>query len=369
MPRVRPFLLLLLLASLAPVARAEIPLPEHPRPDFERAAWVNLNGDWAFRFDRDDAGERERWFASAPGSFPLRIRVPYPWGSTLSGVPDEGELAWYARTIRVPDAWRGLRVFVVVGASDWSTSAWLDDEPVGRHEGGYTPFEFELTGGVRPGVEQRLVLRVDDRARPFKLEGKQGYGNARGVWQTVYLEARPAVHVESVEMHPRLAAKQVEVRVRLSAPVPPATTLNVLVTSPRRDTVDSGAVLALEPGARDARLTVPLGEWARPWSLEDPHLYDAPVTLRAGDAEDRVKTYFGLREIGTARLPGSGHPYVALNGRPIYLQMTLDQAWNPDGFWNWPTDEAMREEILIARRLGLNAIRTHVKVEVPRKLY
>ena len=82
-----------------------------------------------------------------------------------------------------------------------------------------------------------------------------------------------------------------------------------------------------------------------------------------------MKSYFGLREIGVAKLPGLGHPYVALNGTPVYLQMTLDQGWHPDGFTTWPSDAAMREEILIARRLGLNAIRTHVKVEPPRKLY
>ena len=122
-------------------------------------------------------------------------------------------------------------------------------------------------------------------------------------------------------------------------------------------------------GGREARLTLPLGERPRLWSLEDPFLYDATLTLSAGGAEDRVKSYFGLRTIGVERPPGLGHPYVSLNGKPVYLQMTLDQSWNPDGYWNWPTDEAMREEILIARRLGLNTIRTHVKVEVPRKLY
>ena len=82
-----------------------------------------------------------------------------------------------------------------------------------------------------------------------------------------------------------------------------------------------------------------------------------------------MKTYFGMREISTARLPGLGHPYVALNGKPIYLQMTLDQGWHPEGFTTWPSDAVMKEEILIARRLGLNAIRTHVKIELPRKLY
>ena len=83
--------------------------------------------------------------------------------------------------------------------------------------------------------------------------------------------------------------------------------------------------LAVPAGAREARLTLPLGEHPRLWTLEDPFLYDATITLAAGGAEDRVQTYFGLRSIGVVPLPGHGFPYVALNGKPVYLQMTLDQ--------------------------------------------
>ena len=218
--RHRALLLSLALAAPALAAGATIPLPEHPRPDFERAEWVNLNGDWAFRFDKENAGERDRWFEAAPSGFPLTIRVPYPWGSKLSGVADEADVAWYARTIRVPEGWAGKRVFLVVGASDWKTAGWLDGVPIGGHQGGYTPFELELTAAARPGTDQRLVLRVDDTPHPFKLEGKQGYGKARGLWQTVYLEARPTLHIDSIEIHPSLALKRVEVRVRLSDPAP-----------------------------------------------------------------------------------------------------------------------------------------------------
>jgi hypothetical protein len=368
--RVLLLALALALATPAVAGDASVPLPEHPRPDFERAEWANLNGDWSFRFDGAGAGERERWFDTAPSGFPLRIRVPYPWGSKLSGVPDEAEVAWYARAIRVPEAWKGKRVFLVVGASDWKTDGWLDGVALGSHRGGYTPFELELTKAARPGADQRLVLRVDDAARPFKLEGKQGYGNARGIWQTVYLEARPAVHVAAIELHPSVGGKRVEVRVHLSDPAPAGATVGVRIpTGGSSEASIAEGRKALVAGDREARLTVPLGGTVRPWSLEDPHLYDATVSLAAAGEEDRVKTYFGLREIATAPLPGLGYPYVTLNGKPIYLQMTLDQSWNPDGFWNWPSDEAIREEILIARRLGLNAVRTHVKVEVPRKLY
>jgi hypothetical protein len=358
------------LAAAEPPAAA-IPLPEHPRPDFERADWLNLNGAWAFRFDAKDAGERERWFETAPAEFPLRISVPYPWGSPLSGVPNEADVAWYARTVRIPAAWAGKRVFLVVGACDWKTRGWLDGQPVGSHQGGYTPFELELTTLAKPGQDQRLVLRVDDTPHPFKLEGKQGYGAARGIWQTAYLEARPALFVESFEIHPDAGLKRVEVRARLSDAAPADTVLSfeAAAGAPPDARLERGeARLKVAVGAREGRLTLPMVN-PRLWSLEDPFLYDAVLTLQTPQGEDRVKGYFGLRSLGVARLPGLGHPYVALNGRPVYLQMTLDQSWNAEGFWNWPSDLAIREEILIARRLGLNAIRTHVKVEVPRKLY
>ena len=361
---------LLLPAASRASAGPAIPLPEHPRPDLERAEWQNLNGEWAFRFDKGEAGERERWFEAPAEAFPLRIQVPFPWGSKLSGVADEADVAWYARRVRVPPSWQGKRVFLVVGASDWKTSGWLDGEPIGSHQGGYTPFELELTKLAKPGEDQRLVLRVDDTPHPFKLEGKQGYGKARGLWQTVYLEARPALYVDSFEFHPSVGLARVELRVRLSDPSPAGTTLELRApTGDGDDAPFAEARHVIAAGAREARLTLPLGPSPRLWSLEDPHLYDATLTLSAPSGQDRVKSYFGLREIGVAKLPGLGHPYVALNGTPVYLQMTLDQGWHPDGFTSWPSDAAMREEVLIARRLGLNAIRTHVKVEPPRKLY
>jgi hypothetical protein len=372
MRRVPSFLVLAVCALSAGLTcqatAAAIPLPEHPRPDFERADWLNLNGEWSFRFDAEDVGERDRWFEA--GAFPLRIQVPFPWGSRLSGVADQADVAWYARTLRIPQAWRGERVFLVVGASDWKTSAWLDGQPLGSYQGGYTPFELELTRLAKPGQEQRLVLRVDDTPHPFKLEGKQGYGKARGIWQTIYLEARPAVHVESFELRPDLPLKRVEALVRLSDPAPAGAVVAMKVATAGEPVPSfAEARQVLPAGAREAHLTLPLGASPRLWSLEDPYLYDTTLTLTVAGATDRVKTYFGLRSLGVTRLPGLGFPYVALNGKPVYLQMTLDQGWHPDGYYTWPSDAAMREEILIARRLGLNAIRTHVKAELPRKLY
>ena len=88
-----------------------------------------------------------------------------------------------------------------------------------------------------------------------------------------------------------------------------------------------------------------------------------------GAGEDVVSTYFGMRKISVVNLPGTDHPYVALNGEPVYLQLALDQAYHPDGFYTFPSDEFVRDEVLRARQIGLNGLREHVKIETPRKLY
>ena len=76
-----------------------------------------------------------------------------------------------------------------------------------------------------------------------------------------------------------------------------------------------------------------------------------------------------MRKISVVNLPGTDFPYIALNNKPVYLQLTLDQSYHPDGFYTFPSDEFMRDEILRTRRIGLNGQRIHIKVEVPRKLY
>ena len=353
----------LTLSSALNLRAASIPLPEHPRPDFQRAEWRNLNGPWEFQFDRDNAGLTGQW-ARTQSSFPLRINVPFPWGSPASGVGDEAPIAWYARSIQVPESWRGQRVFLVIGASDWLTQGWLDGQELGSHQGGYIPFEFELTSHVKPGQDQRLVLRVDDATRAFKLEGKQGYGNARGIWQTVYLEARPDNYLATVRFSPDIDQGKVRIAATISRPAAAATELKLHFTSGGLDDVAQ----PIPAEAKTVALEVAIPR-ARLWSLEDPFLYEVEVSLGSAGKVDKLSTYFGMRKISVMPLPGTDYPYIALNNKPLYLQMTLDQSYNPEGFYTFPSDAFMRDEILRSRRLGLNANRLHVKVDVPRKLY
>lgn len=344
-----------------------IPLPEYPRPDFQRADWVNLNGRWQFAFDKADAGERAGWFRPNGGMPDVhRILVPFSWAAPASGVgSDSANIGWYARSVTVPASWRGRRVFLVVGASDWKTHAWLDGQSLGAYQGGYTPFSLELTRAMHPGTAQRLVLRVDDTPYPYRLDGKQGYGNVRGPWQTVYLEARGDAPLDWVHFTPDLPNGCVTVEAKLLEPAPRPLTLSLSF----RDTSVRAVSHPVARGATTVRFEVPVPH-ARLWSQTDPYLYEVSASLGAlGITTDRVDTYFGMRSISVVNLPGTDIPYVALNGKPVYLQLALDQAYDRTGYYTFPTDSALRDEILRAREIGLTGLREHIKIEAPRKLY
>ena len=364
--------LALLAGALHAQASDSIPLPEQPRPDFARAEWLNLNGTWRFALDTADQGSKAGWSnGQLPGS--SQILVPFSWAAPLSGIGDTTSIGWYARSIMVPEDWKGKRIFLVIGASDWRTSAWLDGDSLGTHQGGYTPFAFELTKLARPGSSQALAIRVDDTPHPFKLEGKQGYGDAKGIWQTVYLEARGSDPLDGIHFTPHADLNGVDVDVRLLEPAPERLELRVAVGSMQvtRD---------VRRGTREMHVSVPLPN-ARRWTLDDPFLHDVTVTVSGGKSfvPDSVHTYFGMRTIGVAgresrdekgasRVP-SPASMVTINGQPTYLQLALDQAYHPEGFYTFPTDSALKEEILRARQLGLNGLREHIKIESPRKLY
>ena len=337
-----------------------IPLAEHPRPDFQRDDWTNLNGKWAFAFDSLDLGIKEGW-EQGKKSFPDEIMVPFPWGAELSGLEDLADIGWYQREVTVNEKMKGKRVFLTIGASDWETTVWLDGQLLGKHQGGYVPFSFELTDKVRFGESQKLIIRVDDARRDFTLYGKQGYGNARGIWQTIYLEARGQNYLDALHFTPDIDNEKVIVTAYLPKDAGKDLSLNVKIKTPNGEIAKG---ITIPKGAHKINMEMAIPD-PNLWNLETPYLYDAEATLE----DDKVTSYFGMRKISVVDMPGTDIPYIALNNEPIYLQLALDQSYHPEGFYTFPSDQFMREEIERSKSIGLNGIRTHIKVEVPRKLY
>ena len=351
------FCLLLLGACSGEKTSESIPLSEHPRPDFERAEWINLNGHWAFTFD--EAAASKVLAGEGLTAMDQKIMVPFPWGSKLSEVEDKGDIGWYGREVTIPKSWKGKRVFLVVGASDWDTQVWFDGKEAGRHQGGYVPFECELQE-VKFGEPQKIVIKADDTASDAHLYGKQGYGNARGIWQTVYLEARAENYIKSLHFTPDIDASNVKVDVVLASQAAQGEKFNLVFKTGGQDSFTG------EIGGQDkASFTIPIKD-QHLWDIDDPFLYEVTASISGGD---KVESYFGQRKIGVVNFPGADFKYVALNNKPIYLQLCLDQSYHPEGYYTFPSDEFMKNEILISKKLGLNGNRIHIKVEVPRKLY
>ncbi len=360
------------LAKGAPLMQTEsTPRPEHPRPDLWRGEWLNLNGTWEFQFDSNNEGEARAWFAPDSEAFERQIVVPFPWQSNLSGVASSySGVAWYRRAFTVP-AWEAERVWLNFGAVDYEARVWVNGQLVGEHEGGYTPFAFDITSALHAD-ENILVVRVEDPINLYEIpHGKQSsnppnpwddcdFSTSSGIWQTVWLEARPESYIQAVRVTPDVPDAQAVFDVEIMAAEAGDQTLDVAITSPSgqrltataRSHADAPGMLNLQ---FEISITVP-----ELWDIRTPNLYDTVLTLNGSDV---LHTYFGMRSI-EAR-----DGQVLLNGRPIYLMTALDQGYWPGGILTAPTDEALRGDIELALRLGLNGLRKHIKIEDPRFAY
>lgn len=346
----------------APVV-TDIPLKEHPRPDFERAVWQNLNGYWRFAPDSANAGEKDNW-QNTPGKFPSKILVPFSWASPMSGVAlPKVNVGWYSRNFSVNGKeWTGKDIYIIFGASDFDTKVWINGKAAGEHKGGYVPFEFNITEFLRRGNNE-IVVRVEDEELDNRPSGKQYYGNAKGIWQTVYLEPRSSIYISALRFTPDIDNRKVNVAVNLSGPAPEGMIF-------RLSGKDNGInfEFPVEQGKNTASWDIPV-EDVKLWSPDDPFLYEVSASLSASGIDDNVSSYFGMRRISAVKIPGKDFEYVALNNKPLYLKLTLDQSYHPEGFYTFPSDQFMKEEILRAKELGINGLRIHIKAEIPRKLY
>lgn len=338
-----------------------IPRPEHPRPQFQRAAWINLNGPWTYTLDPGKSGMERGYPASA--GFDGEIIVPFCPESRLSGVghTDFIECMWYQRTVAVPADWQDRRVLLHFGGVDYECEAFIDGRSVGRHYGGTVSFTFDITAYVEPGRSHNLVLYVHDDTRyGHQPGGKQSmryashnchYTRTTGIWQTVWLEAAHPYGVQSVQVVPDLDDERFIITPTFFAQRRGLTFRARLIhddriISQKTSTAASGVPCILELGG------------ARPWSPEDPFLYDLTLEVidEAGETLDYVESYAGLRKV---HIEGN---QIYLNNRPIYLRLVLDQGFYPDGIWTAPDDAALRRDIELSMAAGFNGARLHQKV-------
>jgi beta-galactosidase/beta-glucuronidase len=339
---------------------SEIPLPGHPQPNFERPVWQNLNGYWQFKADSTNVGLSENW-QNKPETFNQKILVPFSWASPMSEIElPKVNVGWYSRTFTIENTKNreGKNTWLVFCASDFNTTVWMNGNEVGTHSGGYVPFSFNIEEFLTEG-ENRLVVRVEDEELQNRPSGKQYYGNAKGIWQTVFIEARPENYIKNIRFTPDIDNQLVTAEVNLAENA--ASEFQFSLKGKNNSLSFTGEISA---GSNTATFNIPVTKM-KLWNLEKPFLYEVIAALTGENNTDEVSTYFGMRKISAVEIPGKGFQYVALNNEPIYLKLALDQSYHPEGFYTFPSDQFMMEEIQRAKDLGLNGLRIHIKAEIP----
>ena len=329
---------------------------------------ISLDGRWEFfpdpgrQFSVDSLNEKSA----------RQIRVPGPWQAQFADLRDYSGVAWYRH--RLGPVEEGPGVWMLrFGAVDYLATVYLNGRLIGEHEGGYLPFELDATSALEPRGQNELVVRVVDPGNDADFlpditfaeipHGKQSwYGPIGGIWQSVTLERRAELHVCGVRMTPDLPGQQATARVTLNRPAPGPVALRFRVSDPAGVVREHRATLPGGTTSEDYPLPI-----ADPmlWDTDTPHLYEVETALldvdEGAEPLDVCTTRFGMRSISTN---ATGH--LLLNGRVLYLRGALDQDYYPDLIYTAFSDAELDAQFAKAKHMGLNCLRTHIKITDPR---
>ncbi|MBQ7595684.1 MAG: beta-galactosidase, partial [Clostridia bacterium] len=337
-----------------------LPRPEFPDPQFQRKDWINLNGEWDFKYDNELSGE-EKGFYKSDIAFDMKILVPFCPESKLSGIGNTDFTAgvWYRKNVEIPERFSGKRILLHFGACDYKTKVWIDGEFAGEHKGGYLSFYFDITKYINKKSAVITVFAEDNTRDPMQARGKQceryyscgcDYTRTTGIWQTVWLEATEKEYIKNFRFYPNAENGSLDIQ----ATVAGAGKFEAVAYY--NDKIMGAASAQSRGGCVNLHLDL---KEKHLWQVGNGKLYD--IELRFND--DMVSSYFGLRSVKLEDMK------FMLNNKTVFQRLVLDQGFYPDGIYTAPSEEDLIKDIQISIDAGFNGARLHQKVFEPRFLY
>ncbi|KAH7069046.1 glycoside hydrolase superfamily [Paraphoma chrysanthemicola] len=339
------------------------------------------------------------------------IKVPYVFQCPASGINEKGvhEVLWYERTVEdlrtEAQKKSGHRVIVRFGAVDYEAKVWVDGRFFGGHRGGHVPFDIDVTDAFVSGTSHRLTVRVFDSAHDLtQPRGKQYwkaqpesifYTPSGGIWQSVWLESVPAARIgdpstgtvlrsnnietgqlhASVKIQGRLAGHAYSVELEACLHNVSVSKTAKISLPQESDTASFEVNMRLSDAQReDLQSRVPSlnnpDTWHNGtalWSPEHPTLYILVIRLYDSTSTliDEIYSTTGMRSLSWSNSDGT----FRLNNRPYFHALFLDQGYWPDTFMTPPSSGALKQDIILSKRMGFNGCRKHQKVEDPRFLF
>jgi beta-galactosidase/beta-glucuronidase len=345
----------------------------HPRKTFRRDRWGSLNGEWDFLFD-DERRIETPWEIK---DWSKKIIVPFAPESKASGLEERGyhHRCWYRKKFHLKK--EDKRYLMHFGAVDYQAKVWINEQYLGSHEGGHTPFNFDVTDFLNESGDQEIILCADDDPLDLtKPRGKQDwqkephsiwYPRTTGIWQTVWLEEVPHTFIKKLRCTPLLERWEIGCEVFIEGDCPEGFELKIklscgeqLLASDRYLIIHREVhrrIAMSDPGIDDFRNELL-------WSPEKPTLIDIELQLWCGHrCLDKVISYTALRSATYNR------DRFLLNGRPYYMRLILDQGYWPDTLMTPPDEKAIIKDIELIKAAGFNGVRKHQKIEDPNFLY